>query len=212
MIRMLDVLLFVALLARGVAPSPSPQASPLKEITHVTGSLTCIELHDRVAPSESALIQNDATIADGVKILERRAREGGGRPLDTVIFENDGAAIVRNLSKIDDLLRDAPNTMEQLTTELRSVEEAQRAEVKVIEGTNETQGMTRLMYSDTPPDEGMSGNAPSSDLVPLQNVPLHAVADAATQVTRVIRVREQLLMQTLIPLTAQCQGTATAPP
>jgi hypothetical protein len=208
---MLDVLVFAVLIAQGAAPSPSPQASPLKEITHVSGSVTCVELHDRIVPSELALSQNDVTIQDGEKILERRAREGGGRPLDTVIFENEASAIVRNLNKIDDLLRDAPSTMQQLTTDLRSVEDAQRGELKIIEGANETQGMTRLMYSDTPPDQGTSGNAPSSELVPLQDVPAHAAADAASQIARAIRVREQLLAQTLLSFAAQCSGAAAPP-
>jgi hypothetical protein len=205
-------LIFAALVAQGAAQSPSPRPSPLKEITHVMGSVTCIELHDRIVPSELALTQNDATIDDAVKVLERRARDGQGRPLDTVLFENETEAILRNLNKIDDLLRDTPGTMQQLKTELQSVEEAQRGEVKLIEGTNETQGMTRLMYSGTSSDPDTSGDSPSSQLVPLQNVPAHAVADAATQDTRVIRAREQLLTQTLLPLAAQCGGSASPPP
>jgi hypothetical protein len=220
---MLDVITFAALVAQVAAPSPGPQASPLKEITHVTARSLCAALHDRIGPSIMALMQNDAAIEDGEKVLEDRTRLSNGRMLGSLHLENDVSAIIRNLDEIDDLLRDAPDAatnegsdhaaIEQLKSQLGAAEGAQRAELNVLDGASETQQLSR-MFNDNPAgaDLTFTGPTPPPGLAPNAQLPARALARAALQGVSVILDREHEFTKTLIPIAAQCRGSATPPP
>jgi hypothetical protein len=221
---MLDVLVFAAFIAQGAAPSPSPQASPLKEITHVTARTLCTALHDHIGPSIMALMQNDAAIEDGEKVLEDRTRLSNGRWMGSLHLENDVAAITRNLDKMDELLRDAPDAatadgadhaaIERLKSQLGAAEAAQRAELNVLDGASEAQQFARA-FNDDPAgfDLTFTGwRPPPSEVTPSGQLPSRPIARAALQGVSVILDREHEFTKTLLPLAAQCRGSATAPP
>ncbi|HKU80817.1 MAG TPA: hypothetical protein VJP76_01510 [Candidatus Tumulicola sp.] len=155
--------MFVAVVLAALAAAPAPTASPLKEIIRVTGRPLCTALKDRIGPSVAALLENDVAAGDGTRRIYEMGRDAG-RPwmqIDKLHLENDISQIVRNLDTVDHLLRtqDAQaaanegadhDVIAELSAKLRSVADAQRAELNTLDGTLESEEMAELMNSDLP--------------------------------------------------------------
>lgn len=219
-------MLLVVLLAQAT-PAPQPQASPLKEITHVTTRPLCTVMRDGIDPSVAALLENDVSLAQGVKVLQRRAQLDRLGPLmGNLHIENGVSKVVHNLDAIDALLKDAPDaakaegsdhdSIELLKQKVRSITAAEQSELNLLDGAvradqtyqlSQAGNYTGLMTTgpESPPDPTRSLTAMFQPVQPLEA--MH-IADLALYRAARIVARERSLTETLLPLAAQCSGLA----
>lgn len=148
-----------------VAQAPAPQATPLLEIIRVhSNSAFCSSVHERIAPSVAALIENDDSIAIGTRDLQAMGHDRGTAMMrmDMLHLENDIANIRRNLDVIYALLAQATSaaasaqgadnaTLEDLKDRLRKIADSQRAQLNVLGGTLDAEQMAE-MNADIPRD------------------------------------------------------------
>jgi hypothetical protein len=202
--------------------TPQPQVTPLKEITRVKTRALCTVLHDRIAPSIAALLENDAALTQGVGVLQGQARLDERAPImGNLHLENDVAIVAHNLETIDDLLKTSPDAAKSegadrdsialLERQLQSIEDAERAELNVFNGVLETVAMTNLMAESD--HFTINVGAPGTPADPSLGVIIHPLrpsgsinmAEAATGAIGTVEEREQRFTQTLLPLAAQCR-------
>jgi hypothetical protein len=236
---MLEVVLLAALIA-GANPAPQPSSTPLGEIPHVATRPLCVAIHDRIAPSVAALTENDVTITDGIKILKQYARPDGHQPLlGALHLEKDASSIAGNLDAIDALLKDGPDaarleandrdSAELLKGKVRSVTDAERSELNILNGTIQSAQMSNATQSGDPfavsnlgapgAPADPSASATSSSSSSFGPSAMASVAQAAVHDATVVLSREQDLIVVLQPLAAECNspvpaldGPAASPP
>ncbi len=217
-------MLLVVLVAQA---TPAPQASPLKEITHVTTRPLCAAMHDAIGPTVAALTENDASLAEGVKVLERRAQLDRLGPLmGTLHVENDVSKIVRNLDAIQALLKDPPDAAKiegrdhdsivLLKQKIRLITAAEESEIDLLDGTVRATQTYDLMQAANETGLMTTGPQPGADpsrsltamFEPVQPLGAMHVADLAHYRAAVIASRERGFTKALLPLAAQCNVPA----
>jgi hypothetical protein len=229
---MIGVLLLAALLAQSSA-SPQPEASPLKEITHVTARPLCTVIHDTIGPSVAALMENDESLTQGIKVLQRRAQLDRLGPLmGTLHIENDVSRVVHNLNAIDSLLKDSPDaaknegsdhdSIELLKQKIRLVTAAEQSELNLLDGTvqaDQTYHLAQAGNSTGLMTTGQSSMDPAVDpsqsvatmLRPVQPLDAMHLAGIALYRAAIIVKREQNFTKALLSLAAQCKAPANSP-
>jgi hypothetical protein len=142
-------------------PQPSPQPSPLKEIIDVKSRALCSALRDNVAISLAGLISNDANIDVGRKAVTKMAADqikgSTAGKMDALVGENVVGSIVHNLVLIDQKLNDPqrfpadPKTDDerlatQVKAQLQAIEDAQKLQLNVLNGTIETDALNAMQH------------------------------------------------------------------
>jgi hypothetical protein len=219
---MVDALLLAMLLAQAT-PAPHPEASPLKEITHVTARPPCTAMHDAIGPSVAALMENDVMLTQGIKVLQRRAHlDRLGPFMGGLHVENDVSKVVRNLDAISALLKESPdaaqtedsdrNSIESLEQKIRLIADAEHAELNVLDGTVQASQTYWLMQAGNATGLMTTGPQPGADpsepltamFAPVQPLGAMHIADAALSRAAAIVSRERSFTETLLPLAAEC--------
>lgn len=167
------------------AASPSSPATPLKTIGHVTATLLCSGLRDKIAPSISGLRINDQIISQGQSMMGKIRADALADPRSTSATGGAGAssemddlqmsllvqALTNNLRRIEALLNDAATFPERAATEderaltvaklrLETVAEHQRNILNLLATTLQTNQATDLMSKCDPVDCPAGGRTP----------------------------------------------------
>jgi hypothetical protein len=170
-----------------VASAPSPQPSPLKQIIDIKVRPLCVTLGSSVQVTLVGLMKNDDDIESGrrefLKLGWDEVRQSKARDIDLLAIKNVVAAIVHNLAVIDRVLDDPTRfqanpgtdderTADRLKVALQAVEDRQRAELNVLNGTAETFALSSMQH-DVPdynpnvsggPSVNAVGTSPPSDI------------------------------------------------
>jgi hypothetical protein len=167
---------------------PSPQPSPLKQIIDVKSRSLCTALRDNVAVSLAGLISNDSNIDIGRKAMMKmggdEVKGSTAGKMDALVGENVVGSIVHNLVLIDQKLNDPerfpanPKTDDdrlalQVKAQLQAIEDAQKLQLNVLNGTVETVNMNGMRH-DMPANQVVvsgSGGGGKTPEAPLTTTP-----------------------------------------
>lgn len=154
----------LTVLAVAVAASPSPEASPLKQIIEVHSRQFCTTLTQRVEPAIAGLMKNDALIEHGRGGLLRTSADAlagsAAVNMDKLGIRNVALAMTHNIQVIDGILDDparfpkSPSSNDDraadgIKVQLLNIAQRQQTVVNAMMGTVETSAMGQ-MKSDLP--------------------------------------------------------------
>jgi hypothetical protein len=170
-------------------------------------------------------MENDVAFARNIQTLQKSAQfNRRGEFMGGLHLESSASAVARNLTAIDDLLKESPDAaktegsdhdaLELLRNKVRGVADVERAELNLFNGTIQTGQMYVLMHAGD--QYGVASNGwtgPQADpttpftsmVTPIQPLGAARLTDAAVRGAAVIVQREREFTQALLPLAAQCQ-------
>jgi hypothetical protein len=147
-------MLLPLILAATVSATPAPPSlASLRVIANVRSTPLCSVMRARVAPTITALLENDATLDQAPRGFDRMYRDallspasGWGQPsargfINTGNLESLIGPLVQHIKKIDDLLADKSFNeprLAQIKSEFEAVEAQQKAALNVITGYDAT--------------------------------------------------------------------------
>ncbi len=149
------------MLAQTPAATPSPQASPLKQIIDVKSRALCTTLGSKIQIALVGLMKNDEVIEAGKRTFEKMAwdQAQGSKALeiDRLQLKNAVAAMVHNLYSIDQVLDDPsrfptnPATDDERVADrmkgaLQAVEDRQKVQLNILNGTVETEALSGMRH------------------------------------------------------------------